>query len=119
MTQAEDNKALVARYYDQVLTRGEIAVLDELLAPDFRSWLPDGAASAPGPTGTRCWPPGRRSPTWPSPCCASSAPSADPGQPTGASSGRGTRVGERPAVAASSANQTASRTAQPPGSLLK
>ena len=39
--------------------------------------------------------------------------------PTGASSREGTRVGWRPARVASSANQTASRTAQPPGSLLK
>jgi FMN phosphatase YigB (HAD superfamily) len=41
------------------------------------------------------------------------------GQPTGASSRDGTRVGERPARLASSANQMASRTAQPAGSLLK
>ena len=26
MPRAEDNKALVARYYDQVLTRGEVAI---------------------------------------------------------------------------------------------
>jgi von Willebrand factor type A domain len=44
---------------------------------------------------------------------------ARPAQPTGVSPRPGTRVGERPAAAAASANQTASRTAQPPGSLLK
>ena len=48
MTQAE-HKALVARYFDQVLTRGEVAALDELLTPDFRSWLPDGAGVGVGP----------------------------------------------------------------------
>jgi hypothetical protein len=36
MTQSE-NKALVARYFEQVLTRGDVAALDDLLAPDFRS----------------------------------------------------------------------------------
>ena len=48
MTQAE-NKALVARYFEQVLTRGDVAALDELLAPGFRSWLPDGTTLGPGP----------------------------------------------------------------------
>jgi steroid delta-isomerase-like uncharacterized protein len=37
------NKALVTRYYDEVLNRRDLAALDDLLAPDFASWLPDGA----------------------------------------------------------------------------
>ena len=48
MTKAE-HKALVARYLEQVLTRGDVAALDDLLAPEFRSWLPDGTSVGPGP----------------------------------------------------------------------
>src|SRR6266545_2926303 len=48
MTQTE-HKALVARYFEQVLTHGDVAALDDLLAPDFRSWLPDGTSVGPGP----------------------------------------------------------------------
>jgi steroid delta-isomerase-like uncharacterized protein len=48
VTQAE-HKALVARYLEQVLTHGEVAALDDLLAPEFRSWLPDGTSVGPGP----------------------------------------------------------------------
>ena len=36
------NKALVTRYYDQVLNQRNLAALDALLAPTFASWLPDG-----------------------------------------------------------------------------
>ena len=48
MTQAE-HKALVARYYEQVLTHGDVTALDDLLTPDFQSWLPDGGSVGPGP----------------------------------------------------------------------
>ena len=37
------NKALVRRYYDEVLNRGDLAVVDELLAPEFVSHAPSGA----------------------------------------------------------------------------
>ena len=37
------NKALVARYYDEVLTGRDLGVLDELLADDFTSWTAAGA----------------------------------------------------------------------------
>jgi SnoaL-like domain len=36
------NKALVSRYYDEVLTQRNLAALDDLLAPGFASWLSDG-----------------------------------------------------------------------------
>jgi len=36
------NKALVTRYYDEVLNQRNLAALDDLLAPDFASWLADG-----------------------------------------------------------------------------
>ena len=39
---ATANKALVTRYYDEVLNQRNLAALDDLLAPDFASWLPDG-----------------------------------------------------------------------------
>jgi steroid delta-isomerase-like uncharacterized protein len=38
------NKALVRRYYDEVLNRRNLAVLDDLLAPTFVSYLPNGGA---------------------------------------------------------------------------
>ena len=33
---AEENKSLVHRYVEQILNRGNMAVADELLAPDYR-----------------------------------------------------------------------------------
>jgi steroid delta-isomerase-like uncharacterized protein len=36
------NKALVSRYYDEVLNQRNLPALDDLLAPNFASWLPDG-----------------------------------------------------------------------------
>jgi steroid delta-isomerase-like uncharacterized protein len=36
------NKALVTRYYDEVLNQRNLAALDDLLATTFASWLPDG-----------------------------------------------------------------------------
>jgi steroid delta-isomerase-like uncharacterized protein len=36
------NKALVTRYYDEVLNQRNLAALDDLLASNFASWLPDG-----------------------------------------------------------------------------
>src|SRR4030095_10568481 len=36
------NKALVTRYYDEVLNQRDLAVLEDLLAPTFASWLADG-----------------------------------------------------------------------------
>jgi hypothetical protein len=81
MTQSE-NKALVARYFDQVLTRGHVAALDDLLAPGFRSWLPDGSSVGAGPTATRCWPRGRPSPTLP-PLCWTRSPRETGWRPAG------------------------------------
>ena len=39
---AEDNKALVRRYYEEVLTQGNLALLDELFTPAFVSRGPTG-----------------------------------------------------------------------------
>ena len=36
-TQAEHNKALVRRFFDEVLNQQQTAVLDQILAPDFRT----------------------------------------------------------------------------------
>lgn len=38
------NKRLVQRYYDEVLTQRNVAVLDELVASSFVSYLPNGTA---------------------------------------------------------------------------
>lgn len=40
----ETNKALVRRYYDQVLNAGNLNVLDELLAPNYKRYLAATAA---------------------------------------------------------------------------
>jgi ketosteroid isomerase-like protein len=58
MTQTE-HKALVARYFEQVLTHGDVAALDDLLAPDFRRACSGASFSRPArrprrPTG-RPW----------------------------------------------------------------
>lgn len=36
------NRALVRRYYEEVLDQGQLQALDELADPDFISYLPDG-----------------------------------------------------------------------------
>ena len=36
------NKTLITRYYNEVLNQRNLAALDDLLAPNFASWLPDG-----------------------------------------------------------------------------
>jgi predicted ester cyclase len=38
----DTNKALVRRYYDEVLNQRNLAVLNDLLAPTFVSYLPNG-----------------------------------------------------------------------------
>lgn len=40
----EANKALVRRYYDQVLNMGNLTALDELLAPNYKRYLTTTAA---------------------------------------------------------------------------
>jgi predicted ester cyclase len=37
-----DNKALVRRYYEEVLNQGQLHVFDELADSNFVSYLPDG-----------------------------------------------------------------------------
>jgi len=41
------NKALVTRYYTDVLSGSRLEALDELLAEDFTSWMADGTAVGP------------------------------------------------------------------------
>ncbi len=41
---ADANKALVRRYYEQVLNAGNLNVLDELLAPNYKRYLTANAA---------------------------------------------------------------------------
>lgn len=40
----EENKAIVRRYYDEVLTGRNLAVANDLFAPDFLSHPPSGSA---------------------------------------------------------------------------
>ena len=46
----ENNKALVRRFFEEVWGKGNVAVVDELLAPDFvdRSLLPGQESSREG-----------------------------------------------------------------------
>ena len=39
-----ENKALVRRYYEEVLNQGQLQVFDDLADPGFVSYLPDGQA---------------------------------------------------------------------------
>ena len=39
-----ENKALVRRYYAEVLNQGQLQVFDDLADPGFVTYLPDGAA---------------------------------------------------------------------------
>jgi steroid delta-isomerase-like uncharacterized protein len=41
----EENKSLVANYVDQILNRGNMAVADQLLAPDYKRYI--SAAAVP------------------------------------------------------------------------
>jgi predicted ester cyclase len=38
----EDNKAIIRRFYDEVINRRHLAVLDEILAPDFEGFKAEG-----------------------------------------------------------------------------
>ncbi len=51
--EAEANAALVARFYDQVWNRGDLALLDELVAADHAYHDPTTPRVAPGPAGVR------------------------------------------------------------------
>ncbi len=42
----EDNKAIIRRFYDEVINRRHLAVLDEMLAPDFEECKAEGADHA-------------------------------------------------------------------------
>jgi len=41
---AEENKSLVRRYVEEILNRGNMAVADELIAPDYRRYISPTAA---------------------------------------------------------------------------
>lgn len=42
----EDNKAIIRRFYDEVINRRHLAVLDEMLAPTFEGFKAEGADHA-------------------------------------------------------------------------
>jgi ketosteroid isomerase-like protein len=48
---AEENIATVRRYFDEVLSKGNRPVIDEIIAPDFRVPLHPGFELPPGPEG--------------------------------------------------------------------
>jgi predicted ester cyclase len=42
----EDNKAIIRRFYDEVINRRHLAVLNEMLAPDFEGFKAEGIERA-------------------------------------------------------------------------
>jgi len=42
MTELNNNKSLVRRYYEEILNGRQVQVVDDLLAPDFVNYLSDG-----------------------------------------------------------------------------
>jgi len=48
LTQAAQNKALVRRFFDEVLNQQQMAVLDQIIAPDFRTTFPATPAGREG-----------------------------------------------------------------------
>ncbi len=42
----EENKAIIRRFYDEVINRRRLAVLDEILAPNFEGFKTEGADHA-------------------------------------------------------------------------
>ena len=52
-TQAERNKALVRRYFEETINKENRAVIDELVTPDFVHRVVGLGESKPGPDGDR------------------------------------------------------------------
>jgi predicted SnoaL-like aldol condensation-catalyzing enzyme len=48
MTQANKNKSVVCRYFREVWNQGNLAVADEVLAPDFGGRVPSGRGAISG-----------------------------------------------------------------------
>jgi len=48
----EENKTIIYRYFDQVINQGKLAVVDELVAPDFIEHKP-APGQAPGREGLK------------------------------------------------------------------
>ena len=48
-----DNIAVLRRYYDDVVNKGNLAAVDEVIAADYVSHHNDPAHLPPGPAGSR------------------------------------------------------------------
>ena len=53
MSTPEENKALVRRFFEEVLNQGNIALVDELFAPGYEVRSGPGAGAPPGPGAAR------------------------------------------------------------------
>jgi hypothetical protein len=54
---AQDNKALVRRYLEEILNKGEMSVADEILAPDYVNRSSGGGIGLSrndSPAGSQC-----------------------------------------------------------------
>ncbi|MFC1416096.1 ester cyclase [Streptacidiphilus cavernicola] len=49
----EDNKAVVGRYFDEIMGKGDLAVIDELMTPDFSFHIPTLPDPVRGPEGMK------------------------------------------------------------------
>lgn len=47
------NEALIRRYFDEVLNKGNLSILDELVAPDYINNSPNTPNPLPGPAGLK------------------------------------------------------------------
>ena len=57
----EANKSVVGRYFDEIMNKGDLAVIDELMAPDFAFHIPTLPDPMRGPEGMKQFVSGLRS----------------------------------------------------------
>jgi steroid delta-isomerase-like uncharacterized protein len=58
---SEENKALVRRFFEEFITKGDLSLTDELIAENYVDHNPPGPNIAPGPEGVKQLFAGRRS----------------------------------------------------------
>lgn len=53
MMSAEGNKTIVRQFYENVFTKGDLDLIENLVTPDFVSHVPGAPNFGPGPAGLR------------------------------------------------------------------
>ena len=59
-TTPEENRAIVARYFDEVMNEGDFGVIDQIIAPNFAFRIPTLPEPIRGPDGFRAFVTGLR-----------------------------------------------------------